>query len=98
MLFWEMLQCNKNFRSFVIDTDRAHDFLILLLFYALEQREDPSKQGVVRMCVFALQTLSAEPRFAKSLNRRFEGQSALPATIRLDVFRGSYADYLIIVR
>lgn len=97
MLFWEMLQCNKHFRTFIIDTDRVHDFLILILFYALEQKEDNSKHGVVRMCVFVLQTLSTEPKFGKRLNKKFEGQSSLPASIRLEGFHGTYADYLIIV-
>jgi hypothetical protein len=97
MLFWELLQCNKNFRSFIVDTDRANDFLILILFYALEHKEDPSQHGVVRMCVFVLQTMSVEPSFGKGLNKRFGGQSTLPASVRLDSFRGSYADYLVIV-
>ncbi len=97
MLFWETLQCNKNFRSFIVETDRAHDFLILILFYALEQREDLSKQGVVRMCVFVLQSLSAEARFGQGLNKKFEGQATLPASVRLDGFRGTYGDYLIMV-
>lgn len=98
MLFWEALQCNKRFRSFIIDTDRAHDFVILVLYYAIDQRNDPSKQGLVRMCVFVLQTLSVEPNFGKSLNKTFEGQESLPSSIRIPNFHGSYADYLITVR
>ena len=98
MLFWETLQCNKRFRSFIIDTDRGHEFMILILFYATEYKLDPSKQGVVRMCVFVLQTLSTEPNFGKLLNQDFETQDALPATIRLIDFKGTYADFLIIVR
>lgn len=97
MLFWEALQCNKRFRSFIIDTDRVHDFVILIMYYALEHRMDPTKSGVVRMCVFVLQTLSTEPKFGKSLNKRFEGQNSLPASVRIPSFGGSYADYLIIV-
>ena len=97
MLFWETLQCNKRFRSFIIDTDRGHDFVILVLFYALEYKTDLAKQGVVRMCVFVLQTLSTEPNFGKRLNKRFEGQIYLPASIRLSDFSGTYADFLIIV-
>lgn len=97
MLFWEALQCNKRFRSFIIDTDRVHDFVILIMYYALEYRLDPSKSGVVRMCVFVLQTLSTEFKFGKSLNKRFEGQNSLPASVRIPSFSGSYADYLIIV-
>lgn len=98
MLFWETLQCNKRFRSFIIDTDRGHDFVILVLFYALEYKTDPAKQGVVRMCVFVLQTLSTEPNFGKRLNKKFEGQDYLPASIRLSDFTGTYADFLIIVK
>jgi hypothetical protein len=98
MLFWEALQCNKRFRSFIIDTERAHDFAILVLFYALDQKGDPSKQGLIRMCVFILQTMSVEPNFGKSLNKRFEGQETLPLSIRIQNFHGTYADYVITVR
>lgn len=98
MLFWEALQCNKRFRSFIIDTDRAHDFVVLVLYYAIDQRNDPTKQGLVRMCVFVLQTLSVEPNFGKSLNKTFEGQETLPASIRIPNFHGTYADYVITVR
>ncbi|KAL1851259.1 hypothetical protein Plec18170_006584 [Paecilomyces lecythidis] len=95
MLFWEALQCNKRFRSFIIDSHRAHDFVILCIFYAIEYRSDPSKQGVVKMCIFILQTLSVEASFGKSLNKKFEGQDTLPQNIRIAPFSGSYADYLI---
>lgn len=98
MLFWEALQCNKRFRSFIIDTDRAHDFVVLVLYYAIDQRNDPSKQGLVRMCIFVLQTLSVEPQFGKSLNKTFEGQDSLPQSIRIPNFHGTYADYVITVR
>ena len=97
MLFWEALQCNKRFRSFIIDTDRAHDFVVLVLYYAIDQRNDPTKQGLVRMCIFVLQTLSVEPQFGKSLNKTFEGQESLPPSIRIPNFHGTYADYLITV-
>lgn len=95
MLFWEITQCNKRFRSYMIDTERAHDFLILILFYATEYKLDASKQGVVRMCAFLLQTLSVEPKFGMKLNKFFEGQNTLPLVIRIAGFRGSYADFLI---
>ena len=97
MLFWESIQCNKRFRSFIIDTDRGHDFIILVLFYALEYRTDPSKQGIVRMCVFVLQTLSVEDNFGYSLNKKFERQETLPASIKIDHFNGTYGDFLISV-
>ena len=97
MLFWEMLQCNKRFRSFIVDTDRAHDFVISILFHAVEYRDDPSKQGLVRMCIFVLQTLSAEPSFSSKLNKPFHGQETLPQSVRIPNFHGTYMDFLIIV-
>lgn len=87
----------KRFRSFIVDTDRAHDFVVLITYYALEYRLDPSKAGVVRMCVFVLQTMSSEAKFGKGLNKRFENQNTLPASVRIPSFSGTYADYLIIV-
>jgi hypothetical protein len=95
MLFWEMTQCNKRFRSYIIDTNRSHDFLVLLLYYAIDYKLDASKQGIVRMCVFILQTLSVEKNFGMSLNKKFENQETLPVTVRLQNFNGSYADFLI---
>ena len=95
MLFWEITQCNKRFRSFIIDTDRSHDFVVIIIFYALDYRLDASKQGVVRMCVFLLQTMSVEPNFGKNLNKRFDTQDTLPPSIRLQSFSGTYADFLI---
>ncbi|KIV86293.1 hypothetical protein PV11_01911 [Exophiala sideris] len=96
MLFWEVLQCNKRFRPFIIESNRAHDFVVLMLFYAIEYKLDATKQGIVRMCVFVLQTMSVESPFGTNLNKKFEGQETLPPSIRLSSFRGSYADFLII--
>ena len=50
------------------------------------------------MCIFILQTMSVEPNFGKSLNKKFEAQDTLPQNIHIPNFRGSYADYLIMVR
>lgn len=71
--------------------------MIVVLFYALEYKADPAKQGVVRMCVFVLQTLSTEPSFGRRLNKIFDGQDYLPTSIRLANFNGTYADFLITV-
>ncbi len=96
MLFWETLQCNKRFRSFIIESNRAHDFIIFMLFYAIEHKADPTRQGIVRMCVFVLQTMSVDPAFGKNMNKKFEAQETLPPSIRLPNFKGGYADFLII--
>jgi hypothetical protein len=64
MLFWEALQCNKRFRSFIIDTDRAHDFVVLV----------PNK--ALCACVSLYYRLSALSRTsAKASTRRSKGKS-----------------------
>ncbi|CAK7265363.1 hypothetical protein SEPCBS57363_001544 [Sporothrix epigloea] len=95
MLFWEITQCNKRFRSFIIDTQRALDFVVLILFYALDCKNSGTRQGIVRMCAFVLQTLSVEKNFGIKLNKTFSGQEALPPAIRINNFCGTYADFLI---
>nr|OQO23447.1 hypothetical protein B0A51_07752 [Rachicladosporium sp. CCFEE 5018] len=95
ILSWELLQCNKRFRSFMIDTDRAHDFFVLVLFYAMDAKDDPARQGIVRMAILILQTLTVESTFGIRLNKSFIGQESLPAVLRIPNFHGSYADYLI---
>ncbi len=94
-LFWELLQCNKRFRSYLIDTDRAKDFVVLVLYYANEAKDDPAKQGIVRMCVLILQTMSVEANFGRKLNTPFTFQETLPSTLQIPNFHGSYADFLI---
>lgn len=98
VLFWELLQVNKRFRSFIIETDRAHDFVVLVLYYAMSAKDEPAKQGIVRMCVLILQTMSVEPSFGERLNKVFVGQESLPSQLRITNFHGTYADFLITVR
>ncbi|KAJ4306572.1 hypothetical protein N0V88_001376 [Collariella sp. IMI 366227] len=89
MLFWEITQCNKRFRSFIIDTERAYDFVILILFYALEYK---GGRFQARGCE---DTLSVEKNFGVNLNKAFEAQDTLPQSIRIAGFRGTYGDFLI---
>ena len=98
-LFWELLQCNRRFRAYLIETDRVGDFVVLTLYYAIDAKDDPARQSVVRMCVFILQTLSVEERFGAKLNVPFAtgGQEALPAVLRIRNFRGTLGDFLIAV-
>ena len=97
MLFWETVQSNKRFRSYVVDTDKGYEFLVLMLFYAIDNRLNPTKQGMVRMCIFVLQTLSVEPNFGARLNAALKHPEQLPAATRIDKWSGSYGDFLIVV-
>ncbi|KAG9288895.1 hypothetical protein G9A89_019517 [Geosiphon pyriformis] len=96
MLCWKLLEINKRFRTYLLETDRVLDVLILLLYYALENKLDPAQSGLVRMCAFMLQTISSERNFGVKLNKAFEGHGSLPSNVRIPAFHGTYADFMII--
>lgn len=95
---WEFVQCNKRFRRYLIDTHRMLDYVIILLYHAIDSKDDPSKQGVLRMCIYVLQTLSTEDKFAQHLNTWFKRAETLPTPLRIANFHGTYVDFLICVR
>lgn len=95
ILFWELLQVNKRFRAFITETDRAHDFLILTMYYIMVHKDEQSKMSLVRMGILTLQTMSVESSFGKRLNKEFVSQESLPTPLRINKFHGSYADFLI---
>ncbi|CAN6603905.1 hypothetical protein TRVA0_002S03356 [Trichomonascus vanleenenianus] len=96
MLLWDLVQCNKKFRAYLISSDKALDFSVLLLYYIHEKRQDDNKKALVRLCAYFLLYLSADESYAKALLKKFEGQNALPSAIKVSTFYGSYADYMII--
>ncbi|KAL8677191.1 MAG: hypothetical protein Q9186_006367 [Xanthomendoza sp. 1 TL-2023] len=85
------------FRHFLGRLHRPQDFDFLVdeMLRTLNQPTDPAKQGVVRMCVFILQTLSTEPNFGRNLNKRYTTQEALPPSVKIPEFSGTYADFMI---
>ncbi|KAI8327861.1 high-temperature-induced dauer-formation protein-domain-containing protein [Chlamydoabsidia padenii] len=100
MLCWKLAQINPRFRAYLMETERALDLTLVLIYHAMENKSDSSQLGFVRMCVFLLQTLSTDRRFGAKLNKPFLGHASLPASIRIQpsdlAFSGSYADFLII--
>ncbi|ORZ03659.1 high-temperature-induced dauer-formation protein-domain-containing protein [Syncephalastrum racemosum] len=95
MLCWKLLETNSRFRNYLMETERALDLMVVLVFYAIENKTNPAQVGLVRMCAFILQTLSSDRTFGVKLNRHFDGHSSLPASIRITAFHGTYADFLI---
>ncbi|KAF4555071.1 putative high-temperature-induced dauer-formation protein [Elsinoe fawcettii] len=91
ILLWEALFTNRKYLHYVVDSGRALDLMVLLVFYAKESHMD----GVGRVCIFCLQTLSAEAHFGGLLNRPFEAHDTLPLSIQIKNFHGKYSDYFI---
>ncbi|CAG8556077.1 1200_t:CDS:10 [Paraglomus brasilianum] len=96
MLFWKLLEINKRFRAYLLETDRVLDMLVVLLYYSLENKNDEAQAGLVRMCAFILQAISSEREFGIRLNKSFERHGSLPGNVRIPAFHGTYADFMII--
>ncbi|CAO3665690.1 unnamed protein product [Rhizopus stolonifer] len=96
MLCWKLLETNTRFNKYLMETERGLDLMVVLIFYANENKLDPSQVGLVRMCAFMLQTLSSNKLFSVKINQPFEGHACLPASSKIPNFQGSYANYLIL--
>ncbi|ODQ64436.1 hypothetical protein NADFUDRAFT_61285 [Nadsonia fulvescens var. elongata DSM 6958] len=97
ILFWELIQCNKHFRKYMISTNRALDVMVLLLFHLNESSTDITKQSHVRICSYILLYLTSIKEFSSCLGQKFDGYRFLPASAKTSTFfHGSYADYFII--
>lgn len=72
--------------------------MVLLLYYAHTYRLDASRTGLVRLCIYVLQTISADSVFSVRLNRQFDSHNALPSSMQISGWEpaASYADYLLI--
>ncbi|KAI8878046.1 hypothetical protein K501DRAFT_259354 [Backusella circina FSU 941] len=96
MLCWKMLELNKRFGKYLIETGRALDLTIVLLYHANENKLKSAQVSVVRISTVVLQILSSHSNYCEKLNLFFEGHSALPIDSRISHFKGTYADYLIL--
>ncbi|EME43457.1 hypothetical protein DOTSEDRAFT_72743 [Dothistroma septosporum NZE10] len=94
-LLWELVQCNKNFRRYLIETNCVLDYVIVVLYYCLDALNDAAKHGILRMGVFFLQSISTEPGFGTKMNGVFRHPESLPPAMRIPNFHGTYTDFLI---
>ena len=96
-LLWELVQCNKNVRRYLVETNCILDYVVVILYYCLDAMTDAAKHGILRMGVFFLQSMSTEPGFAIKINGVFRHPESLPPVMRIANFHGSYTDFLICV-
>ncbi|KAF9533431.1 high-temperature-induced dauer-formation protein-domain-containing protein [Crepidotus variabilis] len=67
ILFWKLVELNKKFRIYVLESEKSMDLIAHLLFYCVEIKDRPQQHGVCRMVSYILQALSAEPSFGSKL-------------------------------
>ncbi|KAF8892642.1 high-temperature-induced dauer-formation protein-domain-containing protein [Infundibulicybe gibba] len=90
IFFWKMIELNKKFRFYVLESDKAMDLVAHLLCYCLEIKDKPQQHGLCRALSYIIQTLSAETAFGVKLST--------PIRIQLPtkwVTSGTAADFMI---
>ncbi|KAF5376543.1 hypothetical protein D9757_008307 [Collybiopsis confluens] len=90
IFFWKMVELNKRFRAFILDSDRGIDLIAYLLCYNLEIKDRPQQHGTCRALSYIIQTLSAEPAFGQRLTNPIK--VSLPAKFSVS---GTAADFLV---
>ncbi|KAI9566513.1 high-temperature-induced dauer-formation protein-domain-containing protein [Boletus coccyginus] len=90
ILFWKMIELNKKFRAYLLDSDKATDVLAYLLYYGLDIKDKPQQHGLCRALTYIIQTLSAEPAFGNKLSTPI--RVSLPAKWATP---GTAADFMI---
>ncbi|PCH38345.1 hypothetical protein WOLCODRAFT_96951 [Wolfiporia cocos MD-104 SS10] len=68
IFFWKMIDLNKKFRTYILDSDKATDILAYLLCYAIDIKDKPQQHGLCRAISYIVQSISAEPAFASKLS------------------------------
>ncbi|KAE9406466.1 hypothetical protein BT96DRAFT_987607 [Gymnopus androsaceus JB14] len=90
VFFWKMIELNKRFRAYILDSDQGMDLIAYLLCYNLEIKDKPQQHGICRALSYIIQTLSAEPAFGQRLAHPIK--ASLPAKFPVS---GTAADFLI---
>ncbi|TDL27208.1 hypothetical protein BD410DRAFT_835524 [Rickenella mellea] len=68
VFFWKVVELNKKFRSYVLDSDKGSDMLAYLLCYGMDVKDKPQQHGLCRALSYIIQTLSAERAFGEKLS------------------------------
>ncbi|KAJ7632398.1 high-temperature-induced dauer-formation protein-domain-containing protein [Roridomyces roridus] len=90
LFFWKIVELNKKFRTFLLESDKCMDLVSYLLCYALEIKDRPQQHGLCRTISYIVQTLSAEANFGAKLTKPVKAQ--LPAKWNSP---GTAADFMI---
>ncbi|KAF5387064.1 hypothetical protein D9615_001793 [Tricholomella constricta] len=90
IFLWKMIELNKKFRIYVLQSEKSMDLVAYLLCYTLEIKDKPKQHGFCRALSYIIQTMSAEPGFGAKLTKPVKPQ--LPAKWNA---AGTAADFMI---
>ncbi|KAF8309828.1 hypothetical protein DL93DRAFT_2044105, partial [Clavulina sp. PMI_390] len=92
VFFWKMIELNKKFRAYLLESEKLLDVTAYLLCYCLENKDKPQHHGLCRALSYIMQSLSAEKRFGQQM------QSPMPTRIPIPqkwVAIGTAADFFV---
>ncbi|GJE86851.1 high-temperature-induced dauer-formation protein-domain-containing protein [Phanerochaete sordida] len=90
IFFWKMIELNKKFRAFILESDRGMDVVAYLLCYGIEVKDKPEQHGLCRAISYIIQSLSAERAFGAKLASPIKVQLPAKAAVL-----GNAGDFLI---
>ncbi|CDO70695.1 hypothetical protein BN946_scf184798.g10 [Trametes cinnabarina] len=68
IFLWKLLELNKKFRAYLLESDKAMDVMAYLLCYGLDIKDKPEQHGMCRVLSYMIQGLSAERAFGLKLS------------------------------
>ncbi|KAI9064204.1 hypothetical protein FKP32DRAFT_1757516 [Trametes sanguinea] len=68
IFLWKLLELNKKFRAYLLESEKAMDVMAYLLCYGLEIKDKPEQHGMCRVLSYMIQGLSAERTFGLKLS------------------------------
>ncbi|GBE82466.1 hypothetical protein SCP_0408500 [Sparassis crispa] len=74
VFFWKMIDLNKKFRAYVLDSEKVTDLLAYLLCYGIDIKDKPQQHGLCRALSYIIQSLSAERAFGAKLSSPVRAQ------------------------
>lgn len=90
IFFWKLIELNKKFRSYALESEKAMDLLAYLLCFCLEIKDKPQQNGLCRALSYIIQALSTDPAFGAKLSNPIKAHIPSKWT-----FPGNAADFLV---
>ncbi|ODV94432.1 hypothetical protein PACTADRAFT_51270 [Pachysolen tannophilus NRRL Y-2460] len=97
MLLWELYQCNKRFKIYLIDNS-GPELMIILLYYIALNRNSAMHKNFVRVCLYFSLYLSSDPLILAKLLCPFSNQLylQLPQSFKISPNPVTFRDFIVV--
>ncbi|KAK6456160.1 protein putatively [Scheffersomyces xylosifermentans] len=96
MLIWELVQCNKRFRSLIAEKFLA-ELMVVLLFYVYTFSNNQSHKNLVRICTYLMLYFSSDTKNLDSLLEpiNINLYDSLPTTFKINPAPITTRDFIV---